>query len=93
MSGKDLKGVSGIVMEIMTEPKIESTDFGPKTRCTMKITNGTETHEKKLTWNQQNINFCVSAFGKESHDWIGKKVGIFTETIKGNESIRFQGAA
>jgi hypothetical protein len=55
------------------------------------MTNGIEVSEKLINFNQQNINFCVNAFGKESKSWVGKKVGLFTETVKGNEAIRFQG--
>ena len=76
----------------MDEAKIVPTDFGPKTRAKVTMTNGIETSEKSINFNQQNINFCVNAFGKDSKDWIGKKVGLFTETVKGNEAIRFQGA-
>ena len=92
VSGKDLKGVDGITFEFLNEIKNEPTDFGVKARGNVKVTNGIETYERKLTLNQQNINFLINAFGKDSASWVGKKVGIFTETIKGNESIRFQGA-
>jgi len=57
----------------------------------VKVTNGIETSNKEWNLNQQNVNFLVNAYGKNSNDWIGKKVGIFTETIKGNVAIRVQG--
>jgi hypothetical protein len=93
LSGKTIKGISGIVVEFLDEAKPSPSDFGVKTRAKVKVTNGIEVSEKSLTFNQQNINFCVNAFGTDSKNWIGKKVGLFTETIKGNEAIRFQGAA
>ncbi len=91
LTGKDVKGVSGITLEFIDEVKQVSTDFGVKPKGTVKVTKGDEVYTKKLTLNQQNVNFCHDAFGKDSTNWIGKKIGIFTETIKGNESIRFQG--
>lgn len=93
ISGKDLKGIDGITFEILSEVKDESTDFGVKPRCRVKVTKGDETHEKKWTLNLQNINYLINAYGKDSNNWIGKKVGIFTEQVKGNTAIRIQGAA
>ena len=92
VSGKDLKGVAGITFEFLDEVKNEPSDFGIKPKGSVKISKGDEVYNRKLTLNQQNVNFCINAFGKDSANWIGKKVSIFTETIKGNESIRFQGA-
>jgi hypothetical protein len=58
----------------------------------VEVTNGIEVYEKRLTLNQQNVNFCVNTYGKDSAQWVNKKFGIYTEQIKGNESIRFREA-
>jgi len=34
----------------------------------------------------------IKTYGKNSESWIGKKVGVYTETIKGNEAIRIREA-
>ena len=83
-----MKGKDGISFKVLDEVKTVPTDYGPKPRGLVSITNGIETYEKTWTLNQQNTNYFVEKYGKDSKSWIGKEVGIYTELIKGNESIR-----
>ena len=76
----------------MSEVKDVQTDFGVKPRCTVTVSNGIETHAKEWNLNKQNINYLVENFGNDSIKWIGKKVGVFTESIKGNLAIRIKEA-
>lgn len=89
ISGNDLVGIEGTRFEIVTEVKEESTNFGMKPRCSVKVTKvdgNTSVH----TWtlNLQNINYLIDNFGGESNVWIGKSFGVYTENIKGNNAIR-----
>ncbi len=87
-----MKGVVGVTFEVLDEVKTVPTDYGPKPRCRVKISNGIETYEKAWTLNQQNTNFLIAqSKSNQSKEWIGQKVGIFTEVIKGNDSIRIKG--
>jgi len=88
ISGNDLVGIDGVRFEILTEVKEESSNFGMKPKCTVRVTNNGIDTKQKWTLNIQNINFLIDTFGKESNTWIGKSVGVFVENIKGNNAIR-----
>jgi len=93
VSGKELKGMTGVIFEILDEVKDAPSDFGVKPKCSVNVTSGISTQKKMWTLNQQNINFFVQQFGANSTAWVGKKVEVFTEDIKGNTSIRVKGVA
>jgi hypothetical protein len=86
--GNDLVGVEGVRFEILTEVKEESTNFGIKPRCSVKVLKNGVTSEHKWNMNLQNLNYLVENFGEESTAWIGKSVGVYVENIKGNNAIR-----
>jgi hypothetical protein len=88
ISGNDLAGIEGVRFEIITEVKEQSTNFGMKPRCTVKVLKNGVTSEHTWTLNLQNINYLIDNFGSESTAWIGKSVGVFVENIKGNNAIR-----
>jgi len=88
ISGNDLVGVEGVRFEIITEVKEESSNFGIKPKCSVKVLKNGVTSEHKWTLNQQNINYLIDNFGDESTAWVGKSVGVFVENIKGNNAIR-----
>jgi len=93
VSGKSLKGIDGVLFEILSEVKNEPSEFGVKPRCNVAVTINGEKTGKKWTLNQQNVNFLHDTFGEESLSWIGKTVGVFTEEVKGNTAIRIRGTA
>lgn len=88
ISGNDLVGVEGVRFEIITEVKEESSNFGIKPKCSVKVLKNGVTSEHKWTLNQQNINYLIDNFGDESTAWVGKSVGVYVENIKGNNAIR-----
>lgn len=90
ISGNDLVNVEGVRFEILTEVKEESSNFGMKPKCSVKVLKNGVTSEQKWTLNLQNINFLIDSFGDESTTWIGKSVGVFVENIKGNNAIRIK---
>ena len=87
ISGKDLVGIEGVRFEILTEVKEESSDFGIKPRCSVKVLKNGVTSTHKWTLNKQNINYLIENFGGESMEWIGKSLGVSVENIKGNSAI------
>lgn len=91
LSPKDVVGIDGVVLKITSEVKDEPSGFGIKPKCTVEATIRGVTSTKKWTLNQQNINFLVGQFGGDSMAWLGKSVGVYTENIKGNTSIRIRG--
>jgi len=93
ISGKSLKSIDGVLFEILSEVKNETSEFGTKPRCNVAVVIGGVKSTKKWTLNQQNVNFLLETFGKESMNWIGKTVGVYTEEIKGNTAIRIRGTA
>ena len=88
ISGNDLVNAEGVRFEILTEVKEESSNFGIKPKCSVKVLKNGVTSEHKWTLNQQNVNYLIDNFGGESTAWIGKSVGVFVENIKGNNAIR-----
>jgi len=90
ISGNDLVNVEGVRFEILTEVKEESSNFGMKPKCSVKVLKNGVTSEQKWTLNLQNINFLIDSFGDESTTWIGKSVGVYVENIKGNNAIRIK---
>uniref|UniRef100_A0AAT9JG47 ORF12 n=1 Tax=Nitrosopumilaceae spindle-shaped virus TaxID=3065433 RepID=A0AAT9JG47_9VIRU len=88
ISGNDLVNTENVRFEILTEVKEESSNFGMKPKCSVKVSNNGVTTEQKWTLNLQNINFLIDSFGDESTAWVGKSVGVFVENIKGNNAIR-----
>ena len=93
VSGKSLKGIDGVLFEILSEVKNEPSEFGVKPRCNVAVIINGEKTSKKWTLNQQNVNFLHDTLGEESLSWIGKTVGVFTEEVKGNTAIRIRGTA
>jgi hypothetical protein len=90
ISGNDLVNVEGVRFEILTEVKEESSNFGMKPKCSVKVLKNGVTSEQKWTLNLQNINFLIDSFGDESTTWIGKSVGIYVKNINGNNAIRIK---
>jgi archaellum component FlaG (FlaF/FlaG flagellin family) len=88
VSGKEIKDLTGVVFEILDEVKDAPSDFGTKPKCQVNVITNAATTKKMWTLNQQNVNFFVEKIGKNSTEWVGKKVEVFTEVIKGNVSIR-----
>ena len=88
ISGNDLVGIDNVRFEILTEAREESTNFGIKPRCSVKVLKNGVTSEHKWNMNLQNLNYLVENFGDESTAWIGKSVGVYVENIKGNNAIR-----
>ena len=93
VSGKSLKGIDGVLFEIISEVKNETGEYGTKPKCKVAVIIGGVKSAKKWTLNQQNVNFLIDTFGKESTGWVGKTVGVFTEEVKGNTAIRIRGTA
>ena len=93
VSGKEIKDMTGVTFELLDEVKDAPSDFGVKPKCSVNVAMGTVTVRKMWTLNQQNVNFFVKEFGANSTTWVGKKVEVFTEVIKGNVSIRVKGVA
>lgn len=93
VNGKSLKGMDGVAFEILSEVKNEPSDFGVKPRCNVSVIIGGSNANKKWTLNQQNLNWLIENYGDDSLSWIGKKVGVFTEEVKGNTAIRIRGIA
>lgn len=88
LSPKDLVGKSGIVLKILDEIQNQRTDFGPKTTGTVEYTDGIETVKKIMRFNQIMINHLIDVTkSKDSKKWIGAKVAIQIDTIKGNTTI------
>ena len=90
ISGNDLVGIDGVTFKILTEVKEESSNFGMKPKCSVKVLKNGVTSEQKWTLNLQNINFLIDSFGDESTTWIGKSVGIYVKNINGNNAIRIK---
>ncbi len=90
ISGNDLVNVENVRFEILTEVKEESSNFGMKPKCSVKVLKNGVTSEQKWTLNLQNINFLIDSFGDESTTWVGKSVGVYVENIKGNNAIRIK---
>ena len=88
LSPKELVGKSGIVLKILDEVQNQRTDFGPKPTGTVEYTDGIETVKKIMRFNQLMINYLIDATkSKDSKKWIGAKVPIKIEIIKGNSAI------
>jgi len=90
ISGNDLVGIDDVRFEILTEVKLESSNFGMKPRGSVNVSKKGVTTKHTWTLNQQNTNFLIDSFGDESASWIGKSVGVFVENIKGNNAIRIK---
>ena len=88
ISGNDLVGIDDVRFEILTEAKLESSNFGMKPRCSVNVSKKGVTTKHTWTLNQQNVNYLIDSFGDESTTWVGKSVGVFVENIKGNNAIR-----
>jgi uridylate kinase len=93
VSGKDLKGIDGVLIEIITEVKNETGEYGTKPTCKIAVVIGGEKTAKTWSLNNQNMNFLIETFGKDSLSWIGKTVGAFTEEVMGKTAIRIRGTA
>lgn len=91
VSGKDLKGIDGILIEILTEVKNETGEYGVKPTCKIAVVVGGEKTAKTWSLNNQNTNFLIETFGKDSLSWIGKTVGVYTEEVMGKTAIRIRG--
>lgn len=87
LSPTECKDVDGLRITILEEVKPQPSDFGQKDRAKVRITNGTESHEKLMNFNKPFINYLVKNHGKDSAKWIGVEVPITTKTIKGNLAI------
>jgi hypothetical protein len=83
----DLSGLDQLSIEILDEVVPVNTSFGVKNQGKVKVTNGKESHDKTMSFNQPFINFLVGKYGKDSKSWIGKKIEITTKTIKNNLAI------
>ena len=83
-------GIDDVRFEILTEVKLESSNFGMKPRGSVNVSKKGVTTKHTWTLNQQNTNFLIDSFGDESASWIGKSVGVFVENIKGNNAIRIK---
>jgi len=90
ISGNDLVGIEDVRFEILTEVKLESSNFGMKPKCSVNVSKQGVTAKQVWSLNQQNTNFLIDSFGGESTAWIGKTVGVFVENIKGNNAIRIK---
>lgn len=90
ISGNDLVGIDDVRFEILTEVKLESSNFGMKPRGSVNVSKKGVTTKHTWTLNQQNTNFLIDSFGDESTTWVGKSVGVFVENIKGNNAIRIK---
>ena len=91
VSGENVKGLSGVLFEIISEVKNETGEYGTKPKCKVAVIIGGVKSAKKWSLNQQNMNFLIDTFGKESTGWVGKTIGVFTEEILGKTSIRIRG--
>lgn len=88
ISGKEIKDVPGLVIEILDEIKSVATDFGAKPQGSIRVSKGDESHEKKMNFNQKTINAIIDETkSKDSKNWIGVKFVPKVETIKGNLAI------
>ena len=63
ISGKSLKGIDGVLFEILSEVKNEASEFGTKPRASVAVVIGGVKSAKKWTLNQQNVNFLIDTFG------------------------------
>ena len=88
LSPKELVGKSGIVLKILDEIQNQRTDFGPKPTGAVEYTDGIETVKKIMRFNQLMINYLIDTTkSKDSKKWIGAKVPIEIQVIKGNNAI------
>lgn len=92
IKGTDIQGKNNVVFVILTEIKMEESNYGMRPKGTVSVKIGdAEPFEKLWTLNQQNQSFLVEKFGKESNDWKNKKLSVFTKTTSnGNESIQIK---
>lgn len=74
-------------IEVLDEIKDVMTNYGAKAQGLVKVTNGIETSEKKMNFNQPMKNYLINKAGKDSKKWIGQKVLITTKFIQGNDAI------
>lgn len=89
ISGTELLGMTGVTFKILTEvTEVNTNGFGMKPQCSVQVSIKGITTQRKWTLNQQNVNFLISHYGEESNMWIDKTFGIYTENIKGNNTIR-----
>jgi hypothetical protein len=75
---------NGDVLEILTDAKIVSGEYGDRQVYTVKTKNG----EKLLSFNQTSLNNLIDAYGDDSAKWVGKKVNV--TVIKMNVSGKFR---
>lgn len=80
--GIDFK--DGDLVEIGNEGKQIEGQFGPQDIFLVKLENG---EEGNVSFNQTSINGIIDAFGKDSLNWIGKKVKA--SKIKQNVAGKF----
>jgi len=69
--GNDIK--DGDIVEVANEGKESEGKFGLQNLFLMK----TETKEGNVAFNQTSVNNMIDAFGKDSLNWIGKKVKVW----------------
>jgi len=75
-------------IEIMTEIKITKTEYGPKPAGDVKFLDGVETKTKEMRFNKIFTNYLITkSESTDSKKWIGMKIPIITEVIKGNTAI------
>lgn len=88
ISAKEIQNVPDLTIEILDEVKNVATDFGAKPQGTVKVSNGTESHEKKMNFNQKTVNALIDETkSTDSKKWIGVKFVPKIETVKGNLAI------
>ena len=66
VSGNDLVGIDDVRFEILTEAKLESSNFGMKPKCSVNVSKKGVVTKQVWSLNQQNTNFLIDSFGDES---------------------------
>ena len=75
---------NGDTVTIKDEGIIETGDYGDQHKFIVETRNG----DKRASFNQSTINILVEEFGKESKDWVGKKVKVLTKkTVIANKKV------
>jgi len=70
---------------ILTEPQIEDTEYGPKLKCKIEYQNKGKEDPDLWQLNNTSRNALIKKYGKETKDWIGKKIPIETSLGSNNK--------
>ncbi len=84
ISAKDVKQLGIKEIKIISEIVNEQTAHGPKAGGMVAFSQGVETIEKSMRFNQTFLNWLIREKGKDSKKWIGLVIKIKTVETMGN---------